>query len=89
MMIKFLAHGTGSAAKAADYLTRQEKQFRRVPVTSMEKPAGLGDDHRGLAAAGCGDHQVAVLVDDDRPALLVGKRPRLNAVARDMNELMR
>ena len=26
MMIKFLAHGTGSAAKAADYLTSTEKQ---------------------------------------------------------------
>ena len=59
---------------------RQEQQFRRAPVTSMEKPAGLGDDHRGLAAAGRGDHQIAVLVDDDRPALLVGKRPRLNPV---------
>ena len=46
----------------------------------MEKPAGLGDDHRGLAAPGCGDHQVPVLVDDYCPTLLVGKRPRLNPV---------
>ena len=32
MMIKFLAHGTGSAAKAADYLTRE-----RFPAQDQEQ----------------------------------------------------
>ena len=32
MMIKFLAHGTGSAAKAADYLTRE-----RFPARDQEQ----------------------------------------------------
>ncbi len=34
-MIKFLAHGTGSAAKAADYLTR-ERFPRLLPVSKSE-----------------------------------------------------
>ena len=43
----------------------QEQQFGRAPVSSLDEPAGLGHDDRGLAAAGCGDDQVAVVVEDD------------------------
>ena len=35
----------------------EQEQFRRAPEASQDEPAGLGDDHRGLAAAGRGDHE--------------------------------
>ena len=58
----------------------QQQQFRRAAVASSNKPARFRDHHRGLAATGRGDHQVAVFVDDHRPALLVRKRSCLHAV---------
>ena len=47
MMIKFLAHGTGSAAKAADYLTRErfpERSHCRLISAFIE----LSSPHEGM-----------------------------------------
>ena len=59
---------------------REQQQFRRAPVALPEQPAGLGHDGRCLAAARSGHDQVAILVDNDRAALLVRQRILLNVV---------
>ena len=59
---------------------RQHQQFRRLSVTPVEKPAGLGHDHGCLTAAGRRDHQGAVLIDDNGVPLLVGEGTGLDTV---------
>ena len=44
------------------------------------EPAGLGHDHRSLAAPGGGDNQVTPFVGDHRPALLFGQWPAFDSV---------
>ena len=52
-----------------------QQQLRRAPVASMQQPARFGHNHRSLAAAGGGDDQVSVIIDNDCLALLLGERP--------------
>ena len=74
--------GCGGAEAFADALLHlvagvacegQEQQFGRAPVAPLDEPAGLGHDDRGLAAAGSGHDQVAVVVEDDGVALFLGE----------------
>ena len=48
-----------------------EQEFGRAPVAPLYEPAGLGHDHRSLAATGCGYDEVAVVVEDDGVALFL------------------
>ena len=57
----------------------QQEQLGRMQAAVCE-PAGLGHDHRGLAAAGRGDNQVASFVGDHCPALLFGQWPAFDPV---------
>ena len=61
----------------------QEQKFGRAPVSPvapLDEPTGLGHDHGGLAAAGCGDDQIAVVVEDDGVALFLGEWHGLDRV---------
>ena len=58
----------------------EQQKLGRCAIPLSYKPARLGHDDRGLAAAGRGDHKVPSLVDDDRPALLFRERVGLDLV---------
>ena len=66
MMIKFLAHGTGSAAKAADYLTRE-----RFPAQDQEQDQEQDQDQEK------NPEEVKVLRGKSGPS---GRRGRLAGV---------
>ena len=51
MMIKFLARGTGSAAAAADYLTREQDQDRDPEKNPEEVKVLRGNPHQVAAVA--------------------------------------
>ena len=58
MMIKFLAHGTGSAAKAADYLTRE-----RFPAQDQEQDQDQEKNPEEVKVLRGNSDQVAAVAD--------------------------
>ena len=58
MMIKFLAHGTGSAAKAADYLTRE-----RFPAQDQEQDQDQEKNPEEVKVLRGNPDQVAAVAD--------------------------
>jgi len=58
----------------------QQEQLLWHSFPSMEKPSHLRHDNRSLAAAGRRDYQIPVLIDNDRPTLLLRQWSGLNRV---------